>query len=503
MELQAFVSLVRRRWWIVVSAVVVCVAVSGALSATKPRIYRASARLYVNVQGASGTRDQAEGFQLASQLLASYARVVNSQITTGEVANVLNNRITPAEVRAKVTATPVPLTLLIDVRATDERPVFAAELANATATALAAVIGELGANPTGGVKASIIDRAGTPTAPMSPRPRRDLAVGAFLGLALGAAAALAREALDRTISEASVAAEVFNAPVLCSIPKQRGLASDPLVAAKPGGSPIGEAYRSLRTAIRFREASQNLKTVLVTSAAAGDGKSTISANLAIATSLDGAKTILIDADLRRTRLNAMFDLPAGPGLTDVLLGKTTLSEALVPWSRSLSILQIGSHTLNPSEALGSREMVELLEEAKRVADIVIVDAPPTLPVADSTVLAALVDGTILVCRWRRTSLHAATATRSLLENVGADVIGVVLNAEGGGRSANYYRHYSDRPRHRRADSPAERLVAPALANGATAESANAPTDPATPADFTAAPTAATPSESGGPIQSRE
>jgi succinoglycan biosynthesis transport protein ExoP len=480
-ELQAFVSLARRRWWVAALALVVCLGASAALSSSKPKIYRASARLYVNVQGATGTKDQAEGFQLASQLLASYAKVVNSQMTTKPVAEALKNRITPAQVRAKVTATPVPLTLLIDVRATDQRPVFAAELANATATALAQVIDELGANPTGGVRASIIDRAGTPTSPSSPRPKRDLAVGGFLGLALGAAAALAIDALDRTIREPSEAAEVFDAPVLCSVPKQRQISADPLVALKRGGSPTGEAYRALRTAIRFRESSHRLKTVLVTSAAAGDGKSTIAANLAIAMSLDGAKVILIDADLRRTRLSGMFKLPTGPGLTDVLLDKVKLPDALAAWSAGLSILQVGSYTLNPSEALGSPQMVQVLENAKKLADIVIVDAPPVLPVADPSVLAALVDGTVLVCRWGRTSLHAAESTRAVLENVGADVIGVVLNAEGGGRSASYYRHYSTRPQHRRDGAQPEAAPA-ASGNGSRDASSEIPATSVPPPD---------------------
>jgi capsular exopolysaccharide synthesis family protein len=166
---------------------------------------------------------------------------------------------------------------------------------------------------------------------------------------------------------------------------------------------------------------------------------------------DGAKVILIDADLRRTRLGAIFDLPESSGLSDVLLGKVKLKDALVPWSRGLRILGIGKATLNPSEALGSQAMVDVLNEATTLADIVIIDAPPVLPVTDPTVLAALVDGTVVVCRWGRTTLHAADATRQTLENVGADVVGVVLNAEGGGRSANYYRHYSTKPAHRRRD----------------------------------------------------
>lgn len=449
MELQALVSLFRRRWWVVALAFVICTVLLGGYSRTKPDVYQARARLYINVPNAINTRDQSEGVQLSSQLLSSFARIVDSDITTKTVSESLGNEVSPARVRSKVSAQPIPQTLLIEISAREGDPELAARLANEAAAALTTVIDDLGQTETGGVKASIIDRAGVPVSPVSPQPQRDALIGALLGLALGAVAAFGVDALDRTIRQAALAADVFAAPLLCSIPRQRRIASDPLVAAKSAGSPTGEAYRALRTAIRFRASSQQLKTVLVTSAAAGDGKSTIAANLAIAMSLDGARTILIDADLRRTRLGTMFDIPLGPGLTNVLLGKANLADVLVPWSRGLSILQVGTHSLNPSEALGSQAMVRVLEEAKQLADIVIIDAPPVLPVADPAVLAALVDGTIVVSRWGRTSIHAAEATRSMLDNVGADVIGVVFNAEGGGRSANYYRHYSTRPQHRR------------------------------------------------------
>ena len=174
--------------------------------------------------------------QLTSQLLASFAKVVDSQMTTRRVARELQTQITPAQVKAKVNATPVLQTLLIDVTASDPDPAFAAQLANAAAKALASVIDELGASSSGGIKASIIDQASVPRKPVSPNPRRDIAVGGFLGLALGAAAALAIDALDRTIRQAEVAAEAFGAPVLCSIPRQRRISSDPLVALKSGGS---------------------------------------------------------------------------------------------------------------------------------------------------------------------------------------------------------------------------------------------------------------------------
>jgi Mrp family chromosome partitioning ATPase len=171
-------------------------------------------------------------------------------------------------------------------------------------------------------------------------------------------------------------------------------------------------------------------------------------------------------------------LQRGPGLTDVLLGKVALRDALVPYSRGLRILQVGETELNPSEALGSQAMVDLLEQASELCEIVIIDSPPVLPVADPTVLAALVDATVVVARWGRTSLYAATAARQMLENVGAFVIGVVINAEGGGSKNNYYRHYSKRRLFGRSKATIEGGLVPASPredrNRSVASNANAP-----------------------------
>ena len=463
MELQALISLFRRRWWIVALAIVVGLGAGFVKTSSTTKVYRSTARLYVNVPNATGVREQADGLQLSTQFLATYAKIVDSQKTTGIVSDALGRRFTPGQVQSRVSASIVPETLLLEIHANDTDPSVAAELANQAALAMTTVIDELSASPTGtGVKATIIDRAGVPGGPVSPQPRKDLAVAMLFSLAMGAAIALAADTLDKTIRTPQTASEIFAAPFLASVPRQRRLGSQPLSASSTS-SAAGEAYRVLRTAVRFRDTAQPVKTVLITSAAAGDGKSTIASNLAIAMAQDGARVILIDADLRRTRLAQMFDLPVGPGLSNVLLGKLKLKDALIPWSRGLRILQIGTPGLNPSEALGSQAMVDVLNEAKSMADIVIIDAPPVLPVTDPTVLAALVDGTIVVCRWGRTTLHAADATRQTLENVGAEVIGVVINAEGGGRSANYYRHYSTRPAHRRRERETEAL--PVAANG--------------------------------------
>jgi len=453
MELQDALGILRRRWWVIALCLVIGLAGGLSLTLTTEKSYAATSRLFVRVPGTNDLDDALAGNRLTTQLLFTYSKLVSSQASTTLMARTMNGRYTREEIKTKVFAVPVAATLLVDVRATDNDPQVAAQLANAGASALRAVISDVESTQVGAVRAKVVDRAIIPSSPYSPRSANNLLVGAFAGLAFGAIAAIALDILDRTIRTPAVAAEVFNVPFLGSIPRQRRLASAPLAALSRPGSPTGESYRTLRTAIRYRDAAEPLKTVLVTSAAAGDGKTTVAANLAIAMAQDGLKVILIDCDFRRGSVAQLFDVTQAPGLSNVLLGKVKLRDALTPWGRGLSILATGSSGLNPSEALGSRAMQTLLAEAKTMADVVILDAPPVLPVTDPAVLAALVDGTVVVARWGRTSLHAAVATRQTLENVGAEVVGVVLNGEGGGRSANYYRHYSSRPRYSRNREP--------------------------------------------------
>lgn len=458
MELQAGIGILRRRWAIVVAGALIGVILSGIVALQTPEEYRAESRLFVKVPPAETVADELDGVRLSGQLLASYAKVITSQATTSLIVDDLDGKYTTKQLETKIDAVPVAATLLLDVRATDKKPEAAAELANAAASALSRVIGDLVGTSTGAVRASIVDRAEVPTDPLS-RPTQGLLVGLLAGIVLGLVGAVAADTLDRSIREPRVASEAFDTTFLGSVPRQRGLSATPLSVLKPGTA-AGESYRVLRTAIRFRDTGTPLRSVLVTSAAAGDGKSTIAANLAVSLAQDGSSVILIDADLRRTRLDRIFRLPEGPGLADVLLGKISLGAALAPFGHGLRILRTGLAQVNPSEALGSQAMADLLEEAMGAADFVIIDAPPTLPVADAAVLAAVVDGTVIVCRWGKTTLHAADATRQSLVNVGANIVGVVLNAEGGGPSSNYYRHYSDKGSKRRRRGEMELVPGP-------------------------------------------
>jgi len=208
-------------------------------------------------------------------------------------------------------------------------------------------------------------------------------------------------------------------------------------------SPISEAYRTLRTNIQYAKVDRPIKTVLVTSAGPEEGKSTSVANLAITFAQMGTKTLLVDTDLRRPVLNGIFGLSRAEGLTNVLVGKITMEEAIKPTKiDNLHLLPSGTLPPNPSELLASDAMGKLLGDVAKQFSIVLFDSPPVIPVTDAAVLSTKLDGVILVVKSGETRKEALLRGRDLLENVSARVLGVVVNGVNIDQMyGSYYRYY--------------------------------------------------------------
>jgi capsular exopolysaccharide synthesis family protein len=215
-------------------------------------------------------------------------------------------------------------------------------------------------------------------------------------------------------------------------------------------SPVSEAYRTLRTNIRFASIDRPVRTLLVTSADPGAGKTTVAANLGIVCAQAGLHVVVIDADLRRPTLHRWFDLRNHNGLTDLLVKNTqSMEEALVDTEiDNLRLITSGPVPPNPSELLGSESMQVLLAEAEMCADLVIIDTPPVLAVTDAAVLASNADGVVLLVEARRTSHEAARRAWEALRHVGASVLGVVLTKSKLKRKG-YYNYYAEVARGRR------------------------------------------------------
>jgi capsular exopolysaccharide synthesis family protein len=293
-------------------------------------------------------------------------------------------------------------------------------------------------------------------APLPPEPlprHRGMKVGLALvmGLLLGSAGAFLREHTNSALNSKDEVEQVFRSPVLATIPqfdigragerrrwwgrKRRTRAAGPvsgsrneLVTALAPNSSGAEAYRVLRTNLIFSQSVRTLKTVVVTSCTPGEGKTTTAANLAITFAQQGMKVLLVDCDLRRARLHLLFEAGRDPGLTHLVLGHNTLQDVVQPSGvEGLSLLPSGALPPNPQELLGGPRMQRTLDELTSRFDLVVLDTPPLLATADAAVLAARVDGVVMVVRAGVTERGAAREVIGQLRGVDAHVLGVVLN----------------------------------------------------------------------------
>ena len=315
---------------------------------------------------------------------------------------------------------------------------------------------------TGG--AQLVTPASTPTEPVEPKPVRTGAVALVLGLMLGIGLAFLFDYLDESIkAKEDVERAAPGVPVLGFIPAVAGWKDREetrLVSLSDASSPASEAYRSLRTSVQFLGLDRPLKAILMTSPGAGEGKTTTLANLAVALARAGQQVIVVCCDLRRPRIHEFFGLSNATGLTSVMLGEAPLSVALQPvrGTTKLRLLASGPLPPNPSELLASERAVEMFESLRRQADIVLIDAPPVLPVTDAAVLSARVDATLLVATANVTTRKALARAVEVLNHVDAPLVGTVLNgvnAEGGygyGYGYGYYQQEPDGSRSRRKKS---------------------------------------------------
>ncbi|AMY23435.1 polysaccharide biosynthesis tyrosine autokinase [Rhodococcoides fascians] len=431
MEIQDYLRILKTRWIIV--AVTVIVAILGALGAsllTTPQ-YESSARMFVSTTGGTSVTDSYQGNLLSQQRVASYSELVTSEALAARVLDVLPLDLTPADLAAKVRATSTPDTVLFDITASDASPAQARDIANAMAAELTKQVRELETPEDGGTRTAAVKTFQEATAsatPVSPKTKRNLVLGAAVGLLLGIALALARDRVDNTVKDRREIESISGKALVGTIPFDKERKAHPAVDFQDlTQSASAEAFRELRTNLQFLEVDHPPRVIVVTSAIPSEGKTTTALNLAISLAEAGHHVVLVEGDLRRPRISKYMGLIGSVGLSTVLAGQAKVDEVLQPTKyEGLQAMASGPIPPNPSELLGSEASRALLVELRSKFDYVIVDGAPLLPVTDSAVLTTHTDGALLVTRYGHTKSNELSRSIGNLETIGAHVLGVVL-----------------------------------------------------------------------------
>ena len=432
MDIHDYARILRRNLVLIISLALIGVSGGALVALTTPARYTASTQLYVSVGTNGGTTSEmTQGTNFARQAVTTYVSVIPSAIVLDPVIEQLNLDESAEELAHRVSASAGLNTVVIDVTVNDPSPEQAARIANAIGESFTTVVAEQLEAPTGDrpspVRIETLQPAQVPLSPSAPNMRLSLALGGLLGLAAGVGIAVLREVLDTRIRTVKDVEEITGAPTLGGIALDPQAKTRPLVVAAAARDPRAEAYRTLRTNVQFLALGGGPAAYVVTSAGPSEGKSTTSANLAIAFAETGARVALLDGDLRKPKVADYFGIEGGLGLADVLVGRVAASDVIQRWGRgTLFLLPAGTVPPNPAELLGSQAMAKLMRELKAAFDVIIVDAPPTLLVTDAAVVSRHTNGAIVVAAAGSTTKPRLASAVKNVEAVGSKVLGTVV-----------------------------------------------------------------------------
>jgi succinoglycan biosynthesis transport protein ExoP len=441
MGMKDYLRILRRSWPLIVVMAIVGLAAGWAVSSTTPPQYSATSAAFVSSDRSGTLNELTQGNAFTVQRVSTYAKLATEPIVTQPVIEDFGLNMTPSEFASKVTVTIPVDTTMIEITVEDESASLASSLANAVMTSLKTTVADI-ETPTAGqtapdgtviskpappVKITQVRFAEVPTKPISPNVLLNLCIGLLAGIALGALGAVVRELLDSRIRNLDDLEALTSVPVVGVIPQRprTRLATD-LAHGDPGNS-FDESFRILRTNLQFLDVD-GPATFVLTSASGGDGKSTVTANLAVSIAANGLRVLVVDADLRRPQVHDYFAIEGGAGLTDILIGRAELADVVQPWrSERLHLLAAGRIPPNPSELLGSAHMRELMVQLQERYDVVLYDCAPVLPVPDAAILSRQVGGVLLVTSIDRSKRDQVRSALGALQKVNAKVSGVIAN----------------------------------------------------------------------------
>lgn len=436
MELIRYVRVLRRWMWMILICPIVAAVAAGIVSFALPPVYEAQVVLLVRPSQPLASSDPTAAALTSDQISRTYASLMTERPLLESVSTDLGLSLKPSDLSMKIKVTPEPNTTILDVAVQDTNPALARDLANRLVADFIAEIKRIQQQETqlpnarSGDNLVVVSPAVLPDRPVSPNKSLNVAIAFAAGLLVALGIAFLLDYLDQSIKSDDELVErlgLISIGHIAFSPTGKGRRAE--LVAMDSQSPSAEAYKTLRTSLLFSTLDQELKTIVVTSAGPGEGKSRTAANLAVVLAGAGHKTLLIDADFRRPSLHKIFGRIRNVGLSNLILQDVPEDEAITAVEQvpNLWLATSGTPPPNPSELLGSGRMKELIARLRGVFTYVILDTPPVNAVTDAPILASVANGTILVVEQGVTTFPALGHATRLLERVGAHTIGVVMN----------------------------------------------------------------------------
>lgn len=357
--------------------------------------------------------------------LSTYAKLLTSDEVATPLAGTPGIDLDAKEVRDAISSETVADTVMMEVSVEDRDRNRALLLLTRIVQRFEHAVEELerpAPTEPSTVKVTVVTGPALDEDPVAPNSLNNFALATVAGLVVGAVGSVGREVADHTVRTGEALQVLTSAPVIARVPMDPG---GPFVSSST--SARTEALREVRTQVQCAAAAGSVKTLAVTSAVPGEGRSATACGLALLFAEAGQRVLVVDAELRHPRLAAFLGREDSAGLSTVLSGGAALEQVLQPWGAGLWLLASGRTPPNPSELLSSPRMTELVDDVRKRFDVVIFDCPPLLPVTDAAVVAARADGTLLVVRARRTTSAQVTQAVRALHAVNATLLGCVLN----------------------------------------------------------------------------
>lgn len=366
---------------------------------------------------------------LNSKLVATYTDLIKSENVLKDVISNTGIEISEKELRSSISVKAVKNTQLIEIAVNNKN----AKQANIIANELAKVFTQKVSQMYNINNIQVLNEADLPVAPSNINHKKDIIVFAGIGVVVGICYVIIANLFDITIKTAEGVEKEFNLSVLASVPSCGNKSKkEELIVQEDPKSPISETFRTLRTNIQFIT-KQKLRTILITSTLPQEGKSFVSANLAVTFAQAGKKVVLVDADMRKGRQYSIFNILPKPGLSNCLVEynenkNLNLTDYLQQTTvEGLTVISAGNIPPNPSELLVSDAMSSIIEKLKEIFDIVILDGPPTQLVTDSLILTRVVDATVIVTACNETKKDNLHKIIESILNVGGKISGIVVN----------------------------------------------------------------------------